>query len=270
MKPCFFIFLAVTSLCLVGCATKSDFRELKNQQMKLRTDLTALANKQLRLVAQLTRVQAQLNRQQQIFKAFRKKGQYSVASIGENVSQLRSDHQKLLGTFYQLKEKFTKLMDQHQKLLKDYTTRFGDPLNKEKKATTIIIENVSPEKIFQGGKTLYVNKSYDDAIKRFKVFVNKYPSHQLADDALIYIGDCYFKKKNPAEASLWYTKVRKKYKSGDKVAEALLKLGKVYLLLGACGAGKTCLRRILRSHRSSPHAQEARRLLRNFRRLCRK
>jgi TolA-binding protein len=70
---------------------------------------------------------------------------------------------------------------------------------------------------------LEVNRHYQDAISRF-------PDSVFVPDALVCIGNCYFKVKNYYEALAYYDLVRKNYKAYAAAPEALFEQGRVLAL----------------------------------------
>src|SRR6185369_17950738 len=75
-------------------------------------------------------------------------------------------------------------------------------------------------------------KDYAGAEGAFRGLVRAYPDDPLAGNAQYWIGESYYRRgqyKNAADAFL---KGYKKYKSGDKAPETLLKLGMSLAALG--------------------------------------
>ena len=70
---------------------------------------------------------------------------------------------------------------------------------------------------------LEVNRHYQDAISRF-------PNSVFVPDAMVSIGNCYFKVKNYYEALAYYSLVYKNYKAYAAAPEALFEQGRVLAL----------------------------------------
>ena len=227
-----------------------------------------LSSKQKKLIAQFEKLTRITRKQGAIFSTLKKKGLFKIANIGENVDSLRADHQKLLGQFYQLKEEHTKMYEKHKELLKDYSVRFGDPTRSKK--TSIVIKQVDPESIFASAKESYLKKDYNIALVGFRNILERFKDHALADDSLIFLGDYFYGKHRYSKAIGLYARVINQYSKSDKVDEALLKLGKSHFKTGLCSTAKSYLRLLKAKYPRSKHVKEARSLLRNARKNCKR
>jgi TolA-binding protein len=70
---------------------------------------------------------------------------------------------------------------------------------------------------------LEVNRHYQDAISEF-------PNSVFVPDAMVSIGNCYFKVKNYYEALVYYRLVRENYEAYAAATEALFEQGRVFAL----------------------------------------
>ncbi len=59
----------------------------------------------------------------------------------------------------------------------------------------------------------------------FKEFLEKWPNDTYSDNALYWLAESYYVRKDYRQAAIHFQKVRQKYPKGDKAADALLKLG---------------------------------------------
>lgn len=89
---------------------------------------------------------------------------------------------------------------------------------------------------------------HDDAVQGFRDFVRTYPSHELADNSQYWLGECFYDRKDYASAVREFRKVIERYPSGNKVPDALLKVGFSYLSLGSNEAGRQTLLQLQRSY----------------------
>lgn len=250
-----------------GCVTNGRFEELRNQDLR---QVEAIRSKQVTMLAQLTRLDIQLKRLNQIFDQFEKKGQYNFANIGVKMDELRTHHQELLGKFQVLTLSYSRLEEQHKKLLEDYSRRFGSPLQTSTGGNQVTVQVVSAEALFKSAKELYDQSKYVEAREQLKSMVKRYPDHELTDDAYVLIGSCYEKTNKVYEAILWYNDALKKFPKGDQLDHALLKLGTAHYQIGACPEGRAFLRRLLQKYPRSSHASQARSLVSNMRQHCQK
>ncbi|TNE48972.1 MAG: tetratricopeptide repeat protein [Deltaproteobacteria bacterium] len=261
--------LLLSTFCF-GCVTNGRFDLHVKKHLKLANDVQQIRNKQVTMLSQLTRLQVQLQKLDQIFAQFRKKGQYSFANIGVKLDELRTHHQELLGNFQILKLAHDKLIKQHQKLLEDYKRRFGDPMASNAGGNQVDIKVLDPPKLYKLAKDLFDQGKYVESREHLKTLVKRFKAHELTDDAFLLIGQCFEKTNKVYEAILWYNDALKKFPNGDQVDHALLKLGTAHYKINACPEGRAFLRRLVRKHSRSKYASKARKLIRNMRRHCRK
>ena len=89
---------------------------------------------------------------------------------------------------------------------------------------------------------------HEDAAQGFKEFLRAYPGHDLADNSQYWLGECYYDRKDYGQAVREFRRVIERYPNGNKVPDALLKVGYSYLALGSVDAGKQTLEQLIRSY----------------------
>jgi len=96
-------------------------------------------------------------------------------------------------------------------------------------------------------ETLRAGK-HDEAMQGFREFLHLFPNHDLADNAQYWLGECYYDRKDYASAVREFRRVIERFPSGNKVPDALLKVGYSYLALGSNEAGRQTLGQLQRSY----------------------
>jgi len=89
---------------------------------------------------------------------------------------------------------------------------------------------------------------HDEAADGFRDFLRRYPAHELADNAQYWLGECYYDVKDYTSAVREFRRVVERFSHGNKVPDALLKVGFSYLALGSIDAGKQTLEQLVRSY----------------------
>jgi tol-pal system protein YbgF len=89
---------------------------------------------------------------------------------------------------------------------------------------------------------------HDEAAQGFRELVKAYPAHDLADNAQYWLGECFYDRKDYAQAVREFRRVIERYPNGNKVPDALLKVGFSYLALGSPEAGRQTLAQLQRSY----------------------
>ena len=97
---------------------------------------------------------------------------------------------------------------------------------------------------------LEVNRHYQDAISRF-------PDSVFVPDAMVSIGNCYFKVKNYYEALAYYSLVCKNYKAYAAAPEALFEQGRVLALTKKSQEAIRSFQQVERLYPETPFANTA-------------
>lgn len=90
----------------------------------------------------------------------------------------------------------------------------------------------SPQELYNSAYSDYLKGNYDLAIEGFKLYREQFSDSPLADNALYWIGECYFSQKNYEAAIAAFNEVILFYPKGDRVPAAYLKKGLSYLEMG--------------------------------------
>ena len=85
--------------------------------------------------------------------------------------------------------------------------------------------------------------------------MKKFPDHDLADNAQYWLGECFYDRKQFAEALPEFRTVLTKYPLGNKAPDAMLKLAYCMLALGDVQKGRELLSKLPETY---PHTEAAR------------
>jgi len=118
--------------------------------------------------------------------------------------------------------------------------------------------------VIDQSRTLY-NTAYRDlsrgnyklALQGFRQFVNDYANSDLTDNAQYWIGEVYYAQGRFESAIAEFEKVLTWYRSGDKTAAAMLKIGYSYLSLNENQQGKLYLEDLVKDFPNSDEASRA-------------
>ena len=87
-----------------------------------------------------------------------------------------------------------------------------------------------------------------EATAGFREFLRLYPGHDFADNAQYWLGETYYDQKDYPAAVREFRRVIERYPQGNKVPDALLKLGFCHLAIGSNQAGRETLEQIIRTY----------------------
>jgi tol-pal system protein YbgF len=82
----------------------------------------------------------------------------------------------------------------------------------------------------------------------FRDFLKQHPNHDFADNAQYWLGECYYDQKDYPMAMREFRRVVEKYPQGNKVPDALLKVGFAHLALGSAEVGRQTLEQVVHSY----------------------
>ncbi|HUJ62309.1 MAG TPA: tol-pal system protein YbgF [Kofleriaceae bacterium] len=102
---------------------------------------------------------------------------------------------------------------------------------------------------------------YDDAVTALHAFLAHYPRHDYADNAQYWIGESYYAQRDYAHALVEFRATIETYPRGNKVPDALLKVGYCYQALGQADKARAVLEQVVTLYpKSEPAALAAQRL----------
>ncbi len=113
----------------------------------------------------------------------------------------------------------------------------------------------SPQDVYNAAYNDYLKGNYDLAIQGFQQYRQQFPETPLADNALYWIGECYFSQRQFEEAINQFNEVILLYPQGDKAAAAYLKKGMSYMELGRKDEALAAFKLLVSKH---PQTDEAR------------
>lgn len=97
------------------------------------------------------------------------------------------------------------------------------------------------------------NHSY--AVTGFRNFVERFPGHDFADNAQYWLGEAFYDQKRYKSALVEFRKVAQNHPQGNKVPDALLKLGYCYSQLGEVSQAREVWEQIISVYpKSNPAA----------------
>ena len=109
-----------------------------------------------------------------------------------------------------------------------------------------VIITSDPESLYQTAYNDYLRGSYDAAIREFEEYLANFPDTELADNAVYWIGESYYRQRMFRQAIDQFDEVLDRYPRSDKVPSAALKKGYAHLELGERSQGVAQLQYVVR------------------------
>lgn len=117
--------------------------------------------------------------------------------------------------------------------------------------------------LYRTGTAQLKAKNFDAATLSFYDLIVTYPSDPLRESAQFLVADIYFNQKDYRVALAEFEALIDAVPQGERVPDALLKIGRCQKSLGDTGRAKRTWERIVKDYPASVAARQARVLLRN-------
>lgn len=234
------IFLLAFPIFLSGADKSKKAYELIYEDVQLlKQQILELKDKIDRNSEEIQSVKRQLQEVLALSKLF----QAEQASLKEDQKKIPVQYQILLEKLEALNAQLSKylegVMDMQRSALpsgEQPEQKEGPPtqaVSSEKKAETVSEEKVpaslpagvSPQEVYNMARTDYLKGNYKLAIEGFQMYRENFSASPLADDALYWIGECFFSQKQYGNAIDQFNELILSYPQGDKVPAAYLKKG---------------------------------------------
>lgn len=122
----------------------------------------------------------------------------------------------------------------------------------------------TPEELYRSAYEDYMRGNYDLASQGFSDYMERWPSTELTDNALYWIGECYDAQGEPQQALEIFTRVLEDYPTSDKAAAAQLKKGLLYLKMDDQAQGVVHLQYVVYEYPGTREADLARERLKSL------
>lgn len=122
----------------------------------------------------------------------------------------------------------------------------------------------SPEELYRSAYEDYMRGNYDLASQGFRDYMERWPSTELTDNALYWIGECYDAQGEPEQALEVFTRVLEEFPTSDKAAAAQLKKGLLYLKMDDQAQGVVHLQYVVYEYPGTREADLARERLKSL------
>lgn len=102
---------------------------------------------------------------------------------------------------------------------------------------------------------------YENAVTALRGFLTKHPRHDYADNAQYWLGETFYAAKDFGQALVEFRNVVETYPRGNKVPDALLKVGYCYQALGQTAKARAVLEQVVNLYpKTEPAVLAAKRL----------
>lgn len=121
--------------------------------------------------------------------------------------------------------------------------------------------SVAPAALYQEAFVRWQAGKHSRAQKLFERFLELFPRHPLSDNALYWMGECWYARSEYRLACQAFEGVLERYPEGNKIADSLLKLGLCYSRLQKAEKSRRYWQTLIQDHPETRAATLARRFL---------
>ncbi len=278
------IFITVILLSfVVSCAPQAELVRTKDEMTVLREDSKAVKARMQELQKKVDLDQKRLDLLDANVKGT-VDVQKVMADYGARSDQLATDIQLLQGKLeenhFRITELSQKLDDKSVKLAEISarideleakvkvlsaspqavaSAQTGTAAEQEKKSAP---KTVEPSEAYRQAKSDYDKGNFDLALAGFQNYLAQFPDASQVDNALYWIGECYYAKKDFNRSIEAFGKVVKIHPKSDKAPGAKLKIGLSYINEKNPAKAKEFLNKVIKEHPGTNEAEIAKDRLR--------
>jgi TolA-binding protein len=227
----------------------------KSEGEKMRKDIGSLndrvSTKEKALDAQITQLQKVLDDATKVLKR-------NSADLGADVDALRAEIRTAMGLVQQVKNSIDELRAQNDAAKKATESRL-DALDQR----IAQLESGKPaagataDDLWRLGTTAFEAGRYNDAIEIYKRLTQTYPTHDKADDAVYFRGQCYVKLKDWEKSIGVFQTLLDKYPDGTLTDDGLYFAAVAAQNLKQCSEARTYLNLVRTKYPKSNVLREA-------------
>ncbi len=181
----------------------------------------------------------------------------ALLEMSRQIDALNEELRRLRGEFDQLQHEVERARAQQRDQYMDLDTRLraAEATLTAAQATTA---PGSPEAQYQAAFNLLKDGRYEEAEGALRDFATKYPQHELASNAVYWLGEAHYVQRDYPAALAAFESVIRDYAGTRKSPDALLKAGYCQHELKRFGNARALLTRVVEEYPDTQAAADAR------------
>ena len=180
-----------------------------------------------------------------------------LLEMSRQIDALNEELRRLRGDFETLQHELERARTQQRDQYMDLDTRLRAA---EAALTTAQAAATpgSPEAEYQAAFNLLKDGKYDEAATALREFAVRYPQHELAPNAVYWLGETHYVRRDYPAALAAFESLLRDYPDTRKASDALLKAGYCQFELKRFGPARTLLTRVVQEYPDTQAAADAR------------
>jgi len=180
----------------------------------------------------------------------------ALLEMSRQVEVLTGELRRLRGEFDQLQHELERARTQQRDQYVDLDTRLR-AAEAALAAAQSGLPPGGPEAEYQAAFNLLKDGRYDEAATALRDFVARHPRHELAPNALYWLGEAHYVRRDYPAALAAFETLLRDYPGTRKAPDALLKAGYSQQELRRPGAARALLTRLVEEYPGTEAAAEA-------------
>lgn len=254
-----FLWTMSVILFTLGCATGGDVTRLRNDvlglEKKYEEAIPEIRKNQAEIGVKIDTLQVDL----QVLTGRFEEGRYQTERSLKDVTTTKENYSLQIK---ELENRLNNLKDRLSAIEHSLNIQpASSPETKQPPPEVKEGEKKSPGDIYKEAYATFKHGEIAVAREMFKRFLKTYPKGEFSDNALYWLGECYYAEKNYEDAILSFEDLIKKFPKSDKVPRAMLKQGYSFYELGDKASGKLLMERVIEKFPKSEEASLAKKRL---------
>ena len=251
------LLAAAGTVALGGCVSTSDIEGLHSQLNEIQSQVL-LAQQQAPSKQEVTSLEERVSERMEMLLRSEADMQVRLGELSAQIEQLQA---QLEDTNQRLNQVSQAIATTNQELR---TIRTAPPPAPAGEPSPAVIIASDPESLYQTAYNDYLRGSYDAAVREFEEYLANFPDTELADNAVYWIGESFYRQRKFRQAIEQFNTVLDRYPRSDKVPSAALKKGYAHLELGERSQGVAQLQYVVRQFPGGDEANLAAQRLREL------
>ena len=243
------VLWAVSAL---GCVSSTDLASIQTQLQDIQLQVLQL-QKQGPSKSELAALETGINQELLALQRAQADVQTDIKALSSQIEQLED---KLEDTNFRLAQLSQQIAATNQEL--QAVRNATEEARTQRPPTPPTATNpTDPQALYDTAYNDYLQGNFDLAILGFHQYAETYRSTELADNAIYWIGECYYRQSKFQKAIEQFDEVLTRFDRSDRTPSALLKKGYAYFELGQRAQGVVHLQSVIREHAGTDEAHLA-------------
>ena len=243
--------VAMLAASALGCVSSTDLDSMQTQLQDIQLQVLQL-QKQSPSKSELAGFEAGVREQIEALLRTQADIRTDIKTLAGQIEQLED---KLEDTNFRLAQLSQQIAATNQEL--QAVRNAAEAARARTAAPPAVVNPTDPQALYDTAYNDYLQGNYDLAILGFHQYAETYRSTELADNAIYWIGECYYRQSKFQKAIEQFDEVLTRFERSDRTPSALLKKGYAYFEPGQRAQGVVHLQSVIREHAGTDEAHLA-------------